>query len=289
MKTQKNELQRQRDALQRQIDLFEAQRRHWMNSAELRAIPPTTSRPCPVPRFSASASSEDGTEAGRVRNAEPRSEPPERHLSPVGQAGAGGRRTLARVGSAGNVAAVLDNRAVPRVSSAGNLVPTWPLPVHLMSATNESRLLAGGKSNPLRSTISLPGAASIVPQLFPSKLSGPSNSPTKTARDQRGSVDPKKTSSGAATATEPGKNWSPAAAGGGRAGSRDRLRSAGTTSANILPMKLVDGRREVSRSTSAAAQFASCRSTADDDDDVRCKENLEPVRENDDDSDVIYF
>ena len=144
MKCQKDELQRQRDTLQRQIDLFEAQRRHWLSTADHRTSPPTGHPDLPRPSISASTypSPDDTAELSRVRNADCGSQSSVRQLSPMGRRHVAGDRVLSRVGSAGSVA-TLDGRTVPRVNSTGSLTlrrDNKPLPIQLMSTTNDARI-----------------------------------------------------------------------------------------------------------------------------------------------------
>jgi len=280
VKSQKEELQRQRDALQRQIDLFAEQRRMhgYAPAIDLR------SSPHHVTRVPAPPHSDRMAETGRVRTKDARSHPVARQLSPVGSP------VLARVGSAGNMAA-MDSRAaaaamMTRVNSAGNLTTsrllrgdtttaTKPLPVHLMmSATNEMRWIAGGapvgSNAQLRSTTSLPGTTSPVQQIIPVKLSRPSSTGSnpprapndhRVARNHRDAADLEKTGSGTEDKSASGFVGSP--------------RSASTTLVNILPMKLAEGHRDTSSSsTSPPLQCVSQRAgapatatAADDDDD----------------------
>lgn len=281
MRAQKDELQRQRDTLQRQMDLFEAQRRHWLLSTaaspELRTAPPSNLAARPP-------ADDDWTEVGPVPNAESRSRPAFRQQSPGVVVE---HRALGRVGSAGNVAA-MDGRgaAVPRVSSVGNLLPVQSTSA---AADGSRRTASCGGNHPLRSTISLPsagaGGSAVPQQLIPTKLARPSRTPR----------DPEKTAFVAPSrAPKPSPEKSRSSPGGGdHVGSRDRLRLAGSSSANVLPMKLAEGHRERSRSSSSSATstLASFRSTAtaDDDDDDAKNSLLAPVSEDDASSEVIYF
>jgi len=291
MKSQKDELQRQRDALQRQIDLFEEQRRHWLITREHHASTSSLSRPDMLRKQSPSLSSTDveSTADNRVTAVGLSSQ------SVVGpRGGVADQRALPRVGSAGSVAALDSRTAMTRVNSAGNLL-TWrrdarTLPAQLMSATNESR---GGPAaaacNPVLRASTLPLMPSPIQQLIPTKLSSPSHNPSKTSRDQRGSVDVEKTSYGT-TCVE--KTASPPPA-GSHVGSRDSARAAGTTSGNTLPMKLAEGHRERSRSNTSSSsqrvgqQTVSAASTAavNDDDDVI----LEDKHGDDSETQVFYF
>jgi len=290
MKAQKDELQRQRDALQRQIDLFEEHCRQWFTTTQHRPVP---SRPDFIHARSSSDLAPDGrTEIGAIRTAESGVRPALRHSSPVELGVAPERRVLARVGSAGNVAA-MDGRSVPRAGSLGNLTArrdSKTLPVHLMSTKNESRI--GGSAGPLRSA-----NPSSIHQLIPAKLSRPSNNPPRTSRDQRGgSADLDRL-----TGTRPAS-----VSGGGHVESRDPARSAGT-SVNILPMKLAESSTRFSTSsmsprvTSQQSSPASPAATAavsdtdhhhdDDDDDVeRCTDQSRlRVKTSGDSSKVFYF
>lgn len=285
MKSQKDELQRQRDALQRQIDLFEEQRRHWLTGVEHR-----TSRPDVRPHLlrrsmspSTDPASNDSPEVVRVRNSESGSEPAARHLCAVGQ---GGGVALARVSSAGNVAA-LDSRTMTRFGSVGSLSSlrrdSKPVPVHLMSKTNESRLGSSTSNHPLRSTTSLP-TQPCVQQIIPTKLSA---NLSKALRDQRGVVDMEKTRAPASAEKS--------AAGGGHVGSRDSPRAAEATSGNILPMKLAEGHhREPSRSSTSTTSVRSALSFAgaaadDPDDDGGSKDDVFKAVDKDDEAEVLYF
>jgi len=277
MKTQKDELQRQRDALQRQIDLFDDYRRRHLTTPEHRASTPTAAPDLLTRRSLSPATDHPPDELIAVSG------------SPGHQAGAAAKhRVLARVGSAGNVAA-LDGRAVTRFGSVGNLTvrrDSKALPLHLMSTTNESRLSAG-------STSTLPSPSSVK-QLIPAKLSSPAHNPPKTVKDQRGVVDVEKATSRAASVD---KNASPAA--GGAVGSRDPSRAAGTTSGNILPLKLAEGRREPSRSSSSSSsssQYSSLQcslpasyTAAGDDVDDECRSRAESKVVDDGETEILYF
>jgi len=259
MKAQKDELQRQKDALQRQIDLFEEQRRHWLTSSDHRTSPPS-GHPAP----STEPATDDRDRVSRVRNAESGSQPSVRHLSPVGLGrghdSVADSRMLARVGSAGNMAA-LEGRTVTRGGSVGNLSSRRdvkpPVAAQQMSMTNISRL-SSETTNPQRST-SLSSPSSIH-QLIPTKLSEPSNNPARVARD------PKCVEKIASRTVSVEKDASPAA---GQLGAREPSRT-GSVSGNILPLRLAEG--HPSRScTSSSQQCTSQRSwpaaAADDDDD----------------------
>jgi len=278
MKAQKDELQRQRDALQRQIDLFEEQRRHWLTSSDHR-----TGSPSGHPAPPTEPAADDRDRVSRVRNAECGSQPPVRHLSPVGlgRGNVADSRMLARVGSAGNMAA-LEGRTVTRGGSVGNLSSRRdvkpPVAVQQMSMTNISRLSSAATS-PLRSTTSLPSTSSIH-QLIPAKLSEPSNNPAKVARDQ------KCVEKLASRAVSVEKDASPAA---GQLGAREPSRTA-SVSGNILPLRLAEGHPSRSSTSSTSLQCTSqrlCPAAAadDDDDDDECDGKDDDQSE----TEVLYF
>jgi len=280
MKAQKDELQRQRDALQRQIDLFEEHRRQRLTSSDHRTSPPST-RPAP----STEPATDDRDRVSRVRNDECGSQPPVRHLSPLGlgRANVADSRMLARVGSTGNMAA-LEGRTVTRGGSVGNLTSrrdVKPFPAQQMSTSNVSRL-SSGVLNPLRAATSLPSPTSVQ-QLIPTKLSNPSNNPSKAARDHR-CVE-----KSASRAVSVEKDASPAA---GYVATREPSR-AGSMPANILPLKLAEGQGHPSRSsTSSSAQCVSPRSLPTDNDDDDDDDDEDDGRYKEDDhaeTEILYF
>jgi len=292
MRTQKDELQRQRDALQRQMELFDEQRRHWITATEQHTTPDSLSR------RSISPSTDDRPEVSRVRRSESGSQPPVRHFSPGGQADAVGCRVFPRVGSAGNMAA-LDGRSVTRVGSLGNLAikrDNKPLPIHLLSTTNELRRNSGSTTgNPLPTP-------TYIQQLIPTKLS---TNLQKTLRDQRGVAlrdqssvaDLEKTASMTVSMET---SASPSAA-GGHVGSRDPLRAAGATSGNILPWKLAQGLREPLRSSTlpspryishhSSVSLPASFAAAAGEDDGTSKDDSRAVHKDDDHSEtkIFYF